>query len=67
MFPAIGLNLETFSPRMGAIGHRMDSVNLEDLIMFHRTALTLSSDSESRGVGLVRKRTLNPMPLEENS
>jgi hypothetical protein len=58
---------QSIAPRMGAIGHRMDSVNLEDLIMFHRTALTSSSDSESRDVSLVRKRTPNPMPLEENS
>jgi hypothetical protein len=34
MFLTFGPNLATFSPMMGAIGHRMDSVNLEDLTMF---------------------------------
>jgi hypothetical protein len=34
MFLAIGPNFATLSPRMGAAGHRTDSVNLEDLTMF---------------------------------
>jgi hypothetical protein len=49
MFPTIRPNLATFSPWMGATGHRTDSVDLKDLTMFRRMALTSSSGLRTNG------------------
>jgi hypothetical protein len=51
---------------MGAMGHRTDSVNLEDLTMFRRMDLTSSSELIMKAVGHVGKKTPNPMPQDQN-
>jgi hypothetical protein len=49
IFRAIGPNLATFSPTMGATGQSTDLVNLKGFTMFCRTVLTSSSGLRIKG------------------
>jgi hypothetical protein len=66
-FHAIGPNLAIFSPTMGATGQRKYSVNLEDLTMFRRTVLTLSSGLRIKGSVLLERGLQILCPRNENS